>query len=178
MARNKYTGDYRLIEHFDEKGRVKVSYEYIGEPYRFIQPKEKVEREKKLCLAAMAAGWVLFVAALLPHSLAMKRLWIALPYAFCAVPLALLTEQSISIYRAQEPLERRISDQLENHYPARLAVLMLFSGVAAVLSAGNLLLGSGAETGDAVFLVCSSLLYAGAVTFFRRRKWLKTGRSA
>ena len=126
MARNKYTADYRLVEHFDEKGRVKVSYEYIGEPYRFTEPEETVRREKKICLSAAIAGWILFLAALIPYSEAMHRLWIALPFAASAVPLFLLTELICVVFRAKEPLERRIHDQLENLYPARLAIFSMF----------------------------------------------------
>lgn len=175
MARNKYTADYRLIEHFDEKGRVKVSYEYIGDPYRFTEPEETVRREKKICLGAVIAGWIFFIAALIPYSEAMHRLWIALPYAASAVPLFMLTELILTVWRAQEPLERRIHDQLENLYPARLAILMMFSGISALLAAVNFILSPEKVYGDFIFCMCSCLLCAGAACLFRRRKWLKTG---
>ena len=176
MARNKYTADYRLVEHFDEMGRVKVSYEYIGEPYRFTEPEETVRREKKICLSAAIAGWILFLAALIPYSESMRRLWIALPFAASAVPLFLLTELICAVFCAKEPLERRIHDQLENLYPARLASFMMFSGLAAALSAVRLAIGPERAAGDFLFVSCSALLCAGALCLFRRRKWLKTGR--
>ena len=33
MSRNRYVGDYRIVESIDGRGRVKSDYEYIGAPY-------------------------------------------------------------------------------------------------------------------------------------------------
>ena len=162
MARNRYAADYRLIEEFDTKGHVKVSYEYIGEDYLFTVNPQMLRKHKKRCGFICISEWVLFLAALIPYSTCMQRLWIALPFVFAAVPLALLTELIRMVQRQENPLEHRVADKLENAYPAQLFALLLLSGTAAVTSVVHTLLFAGRAPGNYVFILCAWLMVAGA----------------
>ena len=42
MSRNRYIGDYRIVESMDGRGRVRTEYEYIGLPWRFAEDREAV----------------------------------------------------------------------------------------------------------------------------------------
>ncbi len=33
VSRNRYVGDYRLVESIDERGRIRTDFEYIGATY-------------------------------------------------------------------------------------------------------------------------------------------------
>lgn len=181
MAKNRYAADYRLIEEFDEKGRVKVSYEYIGEAYRFVEAGRVVDRHRKRWLAMAASGWLLFITALIPYSSAMRQLYIALPFVFSAVPLALSTELAFTVLSQKEPLEHRIADKLENNCPAQLFAILFFSGIAGVLSGLRLFLTEERTAGDFVFAACALLMASGAFYLMKSRNLLrveKTGSAA
>ena len=178
MAKNRYAADYRLIEEFDEKGRVKVTYEYIGEAYRFAEAGKIVDRHRKLWVLMALSGWILFIAALIPYSTAMRRLWIALPYVFSAVPLALTTELAVTVLSQIEPLEHRIADKLDNNHPAQLFALLFFTGIAASLSVLHLALSDERVPGDFVFSACALLLAGGAFYLMKTRDRLRVEKCA
>lgn len=169
MARNKYIRDYRLVEHVSERGRIRTDYEYIGAYYRFVQTPATVRREKRILLALCAVGWIAFVCALLPNSLAMRTIYVSLPFAFGALPMGILTDIGISAFAAKEPLEHRQADKLSNRYPpAALAVAVL----AAAAIAGetiNLLRGQALCVGDICFSLCAGVLLACGIIVFSRR---------
>ena len=57
LARERYSRDYRITEKFDEKGRVHVDYEYIGEDYRFAGGEKQLRRERRTALRAYGWQW-------------------------------------------------------------------------------------------------------------------------
>ncbi len=173
MAKNRYAKDYRLLETWDEKGKLKTTYEYIGNPYRFACAGETVRKEKKRAFVAAAAGWLCYVAAMLFQSTAMHSLYVALPFAFIAVPLFLFTDLVLAFRRMEEPLEHRHADRMNNRYPAITLFLSLFAFYALAGEAVNLLTGRTIYTGDWVFMAGAlGLSLIGSTSFKNRTRVL------
>jgi len=138
MAGNKYIGDYRLNETFDEKGRVHVESEYIGTYYCFSGSHDEVRCYLRRGAVLIVGMWAAYICSLLPDTQAMRRLWIALPYAFGALFLGLLTHTFVQIARAGETFERRIADRIQNTWPEHCVAVVILcggSGIAAFLLA-------------------------------------------
>ena len=107
MSRNRYVGDYRLVESIDGRGRIKTDYEYIGAAYFYAEGADAARRALRRIAIGCAAGWLAFVGALTPVSSAMRTLFTALPFAFAALPLGLMSGVALGALRAKEPLEHR-----------------------------------------------------------------------
>ena len=169
MARNKYIGDYRLLESVDERGRLRVDYEYIGAHYRFAAGTAAAQKARRRTLALCAMRWAAFLAALLPQSTAMRTIYVSLPFAFSALPLGMLTALALSARKAAEPMEHPLADQLTNAYPPRALFTAILPGIALLGEGIRLLAGPGALfPGDGIFAlgalgltVCGALAFAG-----------------
>lgn len=171
LARNQYAKDYRLIETVDAKGRIHTDYEYIGPEYYFQQSPRQVRRELGLRLLLCLAGWVCFVAAMVPDSRSMRTVYVSLPFAFTALPLALTTGVVFQLRRAPQPMEHRFAHKLENRYPPAALAWTLLPGLSAVCSAAGWLAGAERNGGDGVFLVCALLTALwGCLCFLGRRR--------
>ena len=154
MTVNKYVGDYRLIEEFGEDGHVKTSTEYIGDYYYYLAGPDVRQKATYAVLAAVIAEWVFWIAALVPYSTVMQRMYVSLPFAFAAVPLFMLTGVIWHILRLKEPLEHRHADKIQNRYPATCAIGGLLEAIALIAAIITVLLAGGAQTGDFIFLGC------------------------
>ena len=130
MSRNRYVGDYRIVESIDERGRVRSDYEYIGAPWVYAEDAQTVRSARTRAAACCAAGWLAWAVALLPVSTAMRMLVIALAFAFAALPLALASGIAVSLFREKPPFEHRHADRLENRAPACTFFVALLGGVA------------------------------------------------
>lgn len=173
MSRNRYVGDYRIVESIDGRGRVKTGYEYTGAPYVYAGDAPSVRAARNRAAACCAAGWLSWVAALLPVSAAMRALYVALPFAFAALPLGLATGIAISLYRERAPFEHRHADRLENRAPACTFFAALLGGIALAGEGINALRGAALVTGDAVFSAGAALLTACAIACHRQWRRLK-----
>lgn len=160
MSRNRYVGDYRLVETIDARGRIRTDYEYIGAAYAYAEGYGRATDALKRALAACCAGGLAFVGALAPASAASKTLWVVLPFAFAALPLGLMTASAARALRAGEKLEHRHADQLENRCPACSFFAMLLAAVALVGEGANLLRGAAMRSGDIAFALGAALLFA------------------
>ena len=169
MAKNRYARDYRLVENFDERGKVKITYEYTGTAWRFLRDAQVIRMEKRMMLLRACAGWLFFLLALIPASTAMHSLYIALPFAFTAVPLMLFTDTAFVFLKAKEPLEHRHADRFNNRYPAVCLAWIVFSMAAVIGEAVNVLFRIPALKGDLVFSVCALLMLGCAVWSFSVR---------
>ena len=98
MSRNRYVGDYHLADSLDERGKIRTDVEYVGDRYSFTEGPETVRRAKRKALILCAAGWLLYIGAMILPSAAMRALWTAVPFAFTGVPLALLTGTAAEIF--------------------------------------------------------------------------------
>ena len=170
MAKNRYAKDYRLTEHFEAGGKIRTTYEYIGEDWRFREEAEVVEKEKNKTLFRAAAGWLGFVAAMVPQSGAMHFLLIALPFAFCALPLASYTDFALAFRKMKEPLEHRHADRLNNRYPPVCLLWVVFSGSAGIGQAVRMAAGGEILAGDIVFSLCTILLFLLGIRSFSAGK--------
>ena len=171
MARNKYIRNYRLLESVDERGRLRVDYEYIGAYYRFAAGTAAAKKAGRQSLALCALGWAAFLTALLPQSTAMRTIYVSLPFAFSALPLGMLTALALSARKAAEPMEHPLADQLTNAYPPR-ALFTAVLPAAALLGLGIRLLMAPGELlpGDGIFaLGALGLTVCGSMAFVRRR---------
>lgn len=173
MSRNRYVGDYRLLESIDGRGRIKTDYEYIGADYGFAEGSQAARRALLRALACCGLGWLAFVGALIPVSTAMRTIYVSLPFAFAALPLGLMTATVVRTLRAREPLEHRHADQLENRCPACSFFAMLLSGVALAGELVNLLRGAAFMAGDIVFCACAAALLGCGVAAHKLWKHLR-----
>ncbi len=169
MSRNRYVGDYRLVERINQRGRVQTDYEYIGAAYVYAEGTSAATAALKRALAACAVGWLAFVGALIGPSAASKTLWVILPFAFAALPLGLMTAPVARALRAKEPLEHRHADQLENRCPASSFFTVALPGIALVGEGVNLFRGVPMAAGDLAFAVCAALLIG--VGLHNHRLW-------
>lgn len=173
MSRNRYVGDYRIVESIDGRGRVKSDYEYIGAPYVYAGDAATVKAARRRVALCCAVGWAAWLAALIPVSAAMRALYVALPFAFAAIPLALTTGTAVSLFREKAPFERRHADRLENQAPACTFFLALLGVIALIGEGVNALRGADMLPGDAVFSVCAAVVVACGVLCHRQWKRLK-----
>jgi len=173
MSRNRYVGDYRIVESIDARGRVRSDYEYIGAPWVYAADAQAVRSARTRAAACCAAGWLAWAVALLPVSTAMRMLVIALSFAFAALPLALATGVVVSLFREKPPFEHRHADRLENRAPACTFFIALLGSIALAGEAVNALRGAELLPGDGVFAACAAMLVACAVVCHRQWKRLK-----
>ena len=103
----------------------------------------------------------------------MRALYIALPFAFAAIPLALWAGTAISLFRTREPFEHRHADRLENRAPACTFFVALLGVVALIGEAVNVLRGAEWMSGDAMFALCAAILTVSAIVCHRQWKRLK-----
>ena len=169
MSRNRYVGDYRLVESIDGRGRVFFNDTATTEIYTYTGGAKDARRLLKRALAACAAGWLAYAGALIPVSAAMRTLWVALPFAFEALPLGLTVAALVRALRAGDRLEHRHADQLANRCPACSFLTVLLAGIALAGEGVNLLRGVGMLPGDIAFGVCAALLLA--VGLHNHRLW-------
>ena len=169
MSRNRYVGDYRLVETIDQRGRIRTDYEYIGADYFFAAGREAAHRTLTRALVACGIGALAFVGALTPLSAATHAWWVALPFAFVVLPLALMTGAVVRALRAKEPLEHRHADGLENRCPACSFFTMLLSAAALIGEGVNGIRGADMLMGDIIFAVGAALLVG--VGLHNHRLW-------
>ena len=173
MSRNRYVGDYRLVESIDERGRIRTDFEYIGATYVHAGGATAARGLLRRALTACGVGWAAFVGALIPVSRAARTLYVSLPFAFAALPLGLMTAVVFRVLRAGEKLEHRHADQLENRCPACSFFTILLCVVALAGEGVNLLRGVQMLPGDIAFAAGAALLIACGVHNHRLWKRLK-----
>lgn len=169
MARGKYSRDYRLIEKFQADGRVKTDYEYIGNPWYYCEDSDAVRKGKRKVLVLTLLAAAAFISALFPYTGMMKRLWIALPFIFTAVPLFLTGELAFSMLTWHEPLEHRHADKLNNGYPPRTLIISILSFAALAGEIIYVFTDGIFAAGDVVMLVCTAVIFLCGVFLFRMR---------
>lgn len=170
MARNKYSKDYRLLEEFNEKGKVKTDYEYIGKPYGFEEDLSLVEPARKKALALILFTGAAVIAGMVPPSGMMKHLWIAFPYALSVLPVFMLGDLLIAVQTLKEPFERRHADKVNNRYPALSLAIMYLMAIAVIGSVIVLIREKSPSSGDIVFCFCAAaaLLLSGRLFGMRK----------
>lgn len=168
MAIDRYSKDYRLIDSVDGRGRIHSETEYIGAYYVFDAGLDTARGAGKRLALLCALSWLGFLAALYPPSTAGRTLYAALPCAFLALPLWLLSTVGFTALRAGEPLIHRDADRFTLRLPSAAVFAAVLSagaflgGVTAVLLAGH-----GMLPGDWLFL--GGMLLVFACTLLCRR---------
>ena len=173
MSRNRYVGDYRIVESIDGRGRVVSGYEYIGRPWAFERDEATVRAARRVVAISCAVGWAAWLAALLPVSSATRTLYVALPFIFAALPLGLNTALCWRLFRQKPPFEHRHADQLHNRGPACSFFTALLCTLALIGEGVNALRGAALSAGDAVFIAGAALLMACGIACHRQWKRLR-----
>ena len=176
VSRNRYVGDYHLADSLDERGKIRTEVEYVGGLYSFLQSEEIVRRAKRHFFCLCAAGWLAYIAALIPVSAATRAFYSAVPFVFIAVPLGLLTATAVEIYPLKERFIHRYADRMDNRYPAGAAFVMILSAVSLAGEMVNIIRGLELRRGDWLFSGCALLLFLTGRLFFRNGKKLKCGK--
>ena len=173
VSRNRYVGDYHLADSLDDRGKIRTEVEYVGGRYSFVKDAETVRKTKILVLVLCAAGWLLYVAAMIPVSVAMRTIYTAIPFALIAVPLALLTGTILEVFPQKERFIHRYADRMENRYPASAAFIVILSGIALAGQGVSLIRGLELTGGDILAAVCAAALLAVGIFASRAGKNLK-----
>ena len=169
---NRYIADYRIVETVDERGRIRSGYEYIGAPYDYAEGADAVSRARGGIARVCVAGWAAYVIALVPVSRATRTLYTALPFAFIALPLFMISGLCAALFRQKPPFEHRFADRLENRGPACSFFTALLGAIALVGEAVNAVRG-GLLPGDAAFAAGAAALVACGAVCHRHWRSLK-----
>jgi len=168
MTPDRYAKDYKLTETVDENGQTGFTYMYSGPLYA---PVRNIKMSRQI-LTGTAAGWVCFIAALLPPSHAMHVIWISLPFVFTAIPLWMLARVVLLLKKAERGscfLKKKEADLLTNTYPAAAMFTFVLPGLALI---GQLAALAGRKwilPGDPVFTACAMILCIAGFCLFRLR---------
>lgn len=167
MAKRKYLKDYVVNEYIDEKGHVTRDTQYIGEPYGFKYGLGRAKRSAKLTLFLSIAEWVCFFICCWFEGSAMRTIYVALPFAFTALPLFLMTRASVNTLRSAEPMKRGEAEKIASNMPAAslasgLLPLISFLGCAVTMALGG--------TADWLFIALSAVMVICAALAFTRRR--------
>lgn len=169
MSRNRYIGDYRIVESLDGRGRIRTDVEYIGAAYDYAGSPQDVHSAKMTLALCCILGWTAFFIALFPVSTAMHTLYVSLTFGFSALPLALTTGNTLSLFRTKAPFEHRHADRLQNRAPAGTFFLTLFCALSLVGEGVNLIRGVHLLPGDLLFSLGAGIGFlCGAVGY---RQW-------
>lgn len=169
---NRYIADYRIVESIDERGRIRSGYEYIGAAYDYAGNPETVRRARRGVAWCCVVGWTAYAIALLPVSVATHTLYTALPFAFIALPLFMISGLCAALFRQKPPFEHRYADRLENRGPACSFFMALLGAIALVGEAVNAVRG-GLLPGDAAFAAGAAALLICGIVCHRRWRDLK-----
>lgn len=175
MSRNKYVKDYRLEPTVDEKGKIRTKAVYVGGEYDYDLDPGTVSRSRRVLVSASVLGWIAFISALIPKTALFRSLYFALPFAFCALPLFLVSETALLDTRNVPPLEHRTADRLSAGLTYRAVLFLLFSAASVVGYAVWMVLNfRSAVPADAAPGVSSALLLVCAAAVFAVRKKFST----
>ena len=132
MAIDRYSGDYRILETVDAKGRIHSSTEYIGREYVFTAGKKRAASAARAMAVLCAVCWAGFLLALLPESSAMRTLYAALPCAFTALPLWFMSSAALTALRVKEPFVHRDADRLNLRLPVACVFEIVLTAAALI----------------------------------------------
>ena len=128
MSRHRYVKDYRLNEYIAENGRVTSESEYIGGDYRFAAGAARAKAAANRALALCALCWAAYLALVCVDGTAMRTVYVALPFAFTALPLFFLTRAALLARRSAEPLKHDVADKIGHAPPAAALWATLLPG--------------------------------------------------
>lgn len=174
MVTRKYIKDYKFSESVTQGGKIKTDAVYVGNYYRFVNP-EGASKLRRLLLPLTVLAWVLYIVPLFPLTAAMHLMYVALPYAFAALPLGYLTASALVLMRNKAPFIRSIADKLSDRIPVCSMWTMVLTGVAlvgeivtAIVSPERMMVW------DIVFSVSTAVICGIATWTFLHRAWVKT----
>ncbi len=169
MAKNKYLKDYRVDEYLDSRGRLRRQYVYAGAYFRYPEDERTTKKSWLLVLILCAVSWAAFVGGMCLLSAAMKTVYTAIPYAFIALALGLLTKRALTGLTLPVPFEQRYADQFGNSYPVVSLACVILAAVSLLGQGINLLRGMEMLAGDALFAGCAAVVGVCGALAFRMR---------
>ena len=170
MSRHRYVKDYRLNEYIAENGRVTSESEYMrGGIIRFAAGAARAKAAANRALALCALCWAGYLALVCVDGTAMRTIYVALPFAFTALPLFFLTRAALLTRRSAEPLKHDVADKIGHAAPAAALWATLLPG-AGFLGCPHQPALAGAKGWDALFLAVSAVMTACAAACFAIRR--------
>ncbi len=174
MAIDRYSGDYRIQESVDEKGRIHSSAEYIGALYVLAAGEKRAARAGRKAAVCCVGAWLGFFAALLLESAAMRSLYVALPCAFAALPLWFMSSAVLTALRVKKGFTHRDADRLNLRFPASCVFTAVLSAAALIGGLCSLFIARNAALpGDWLFLGGNLLCLVCAVLAKRQGRDLE-----
>lgn len=169
LISRKYANDYSLSERLDGKGRVKTDAVYVGSYFDFASP-ERAKTAGRALPWLIAAGWALYVGAMILRSRASHLMYVILPFAFAALTLGFLTRSALVLAREKRPFIRSAADKLTSDLPAASLVGALLCTISLVGEAITFFVShDGFLSGDIVFCCCCAALAAVHIAIFCSR---------
>lgn len=175
MAGKRYITDYRLNEYFGEDGRVRRSYEYIGDDYCYVHTEQEVRRALNRGLLCCLLGWCGLLAAFLFPTALSRTVPVALPLVISAVPLFILTDVTGSARLYRQPMERRQAERISGVFPPAALFTGVFSGASVFMGLLRLMRGAAPEPQrEALFVVAAGAVCCAGFKAFRMRRFFLT----
>ena len=171
MTPDRYANDYKLTETVDEKGQSEFSYTYAGPVYSL----RKDTGKSRQILICTIAGWICFLAALIPNSVAMRVFYISLPFVFAVLPLWFLARTGIFLIRELRgndrsfSMKRKEADLINNTFPAAAFFCIVLPGISLIGQIVSLARGRWVIPGDVIFTICAAALAGLGIFLFRHR---------
>lgn len=127
LVSRKYTSDYRLEDTLDPvSGRVITRSIYQGLWFRFCRDASVVRRATRSYIVLTALCIVIYVAALIPDSPAMRTAYVAVPFAAMAFALFYLAAGCRRLATAKQRVTREHKDKItERLRGASIAALVI-----------------------------------------------------
>ena len=170
MSKKKYYSDYQLETDVDNRGRLRTNARYVGDRYDFAVDEPAVKAHRRVFTVFCAVAWIAFIAALIPPTAAMHLAYCSVPFAFSALPLWLISENTVRLYTVKRPFDRRISDKFTKKLNVYTVLLLVMSAGSAVgYTVGLIVHRSEFTAVDSIPAASVLLMLASAVVFFTKR---------
>ena len=170
MVSRKYIKDYKLSESVTERGGIRTESVYVGGDYRLTASQSQVRALRTRILICTVCAWCAFLAALLPETRGSHLLYVALPHAFIALPLFLMSQCVWYLRAGRGPYTHERADKISRELPVRAAFTAGLAGVALIGLLIGLLTGPDKMLpGDLIFALGDAVIAACGVLIFTRR---------
>lgn len=172
MVSRKYTGDYRLENVTDKRGKIRTVPVYRGDWYSFCESAGTVRRAKLLYCVLSALCLVMFLPILFVNAPCSRIMYITLPAAAMVFPLYFLLAGCRRLLTAKDRVTREHSDKIQPRFISCTLFMMLFSGISV---GGHILyaIRTGETAQDILCFIAVSVILAASAIMFSRRGWLR-----
>lgn len=172
MVSRKYTGDYRLENITDRRGRIRTVPVYRGDWYSFCESAETVRRTKRLCCILSALCLAMFLPVLFVNAPCGHVMYITLPFAALIIPIYFLLAGCARLLTAKDRVTREHSDKILPRITGSALSAMLLSGISC---GGHIFyaIRTGDTAPDLLCFAATAVILAASIILFSRRGRLR-----